>query len=151
MAEANRETDARTIVSGRIVAAPRESVYAAFAEPARLAQWWGPMGFTTTMREFDLRPGGRWRLTLHGPDGTNYENESEFITVAPPECIVLRHLDPVHAFQMTMTFEPAAGQTRLTWRMCFDSGAECERVKQFIIEANEQNFDRLAAHLTQSA
>jgi len=151
MPHAGRQFEARTIVSTRVFAAPRESVYAAFADPARLAQWWGPTGFTTTIHEFDLRPGGRWRLTMRGPDGSRYENESEFITVAPPEGLALRHLDPVHGFQMTMAFETESENTRLTWRMRFDSEAEFDRVKAIILEANEQNFDRLATHLAQPA
>jgi uncharacterized protein YndB with AHSA1/START domain len=142
--------DARTIVSTREFAAPREAVFAAFADPARLAQWWGPHGFTNTIREFDLRPGGRWRLTLHGPHGASYENESEFLEVTPPARVVFRHLEPVHAFRMTMLFAAQNRTTELTWRMRFDSVSECDRVRRFIIEANEQNFDRLAAHLARA-
>jgi uncharacterized protein YndB with AHSA1/START domain len=143
--------DPHTIVSTRVFASPCESLFAAFADPTRLARWWGPTGFTATMHEFDLRSGGRWRLTLHGPDGGSYENESEFVTVAPLGRIVLRHLDPVHAFQMTMSFTSEPGGTRLTWSMRFDSASEYDRVRAIIIAANEQNFDRLAAHLAESA
>ena len=44
-------------------------------------QWWGPNGFTNTFHEFDLRPGGAWRFIMHGPDGTDYPNESVFVEV----------------------------------------------------------------------
>lgn len=33
----------------------------------------GPNGFTNTFYEFDLRPGGKWRFTMHGADGKNYK------------------------------------------------------------------------------
>ena len=36
----------------------------------------GTGGFTNTIHLFDLRPGGRWVLTMHGPEKGNYENES---------------------------------------------------------------------------
>jgi len=48
---------------------------------------------------------------------------------------------------MEMTFAPQAGGTRLTWRMTFEDAAEVQRLGTFIAAANEQNFDRLQAHL----
>lgn len=137
----------REIVSTRVFDAPPERVFRAFSDPTRLARWWGPNGFTNTFHEFDLRPGGAWRFVMHGPGGADFENVTEFIEVVAPERIVFRHLEPIHRFHMTMTFAEEAGQTRLTWRMRFESAAELERVKAFIPGANEQNFDRLAAQL----
>jgi len=46
----------REIVSARTFAAPRERVFEAFRDPARLARWWGPRGFRNTFEVFDLRP-----------------------------------------------------------------------------------------------
>jgi uncharacterized protein YndB with AHSA1/START domain len=138
------------IVSTRVFAAPRARVFAAFRDPAQLARWWGPQGFSNTFHEFDLRPGGKWRFSMHAPTGTDYHNESVFTTVTVPERIVFQHLAPVHAFTMTMTFADETGGTRLTWRMRFDSAAECAKVRSFVTPANEQNFDRLQAHLADS-
>lgn len=141
----------REIVSTRVFDAPRERVFEAFSDPRRLARWWGPNGFTSTIHEFDLRPGGAWRFVMHAPGGAAFENVSEFIEVVAPERIVFQHLEPIHRFQMTMTLVPEAGKTRLTWRMRFESAAELERVKAFIPAANEQNLDRLAAQLATMA
>src|SRR5436309_2674995 len=94
----------REIVSSRVIDAPRELVFRAFSEPEHLAQWWGPKGFRNTFHEFDLQPSGYWRFIMHGPDGTDYKNESVFLEVVEPERIVFRHLDPAHIFQMTITF-----------------------------------------------
>lgn len=137
----------REIVSTRTFPVPRERVFQAFSDPAQLARWWGPKGFTNTIDEFDLRPGGAWRLTMHAPNGAAFANHSTFVEVAPPERIVFQHLEPVHGFRMTMLFAAAAGGTTLTWRMLFDSADEAARVRSFIVVANEENFDRLAAHL----
>lgn len=137
----------REIVSTRVFDAPRERLFRAFRDPKVLARWWGPNGFTSTFQEFDFRPGGAWRFVMHGPDGADYRNESEFIEVVSPERIVLDHLRPMHRFQMTMTFAEEAGKTRLTWRMRFESAAELERVRVVVRAANEQNFDRLQAQL----
>ncbi len=138
---------AREIVSTRRFVARRERLWSAFTDPQQVARWWGPDGFTNTIHEMDVRPGGRWRLTMHAPDGTAFANESEFREVAPPERIAFEHLEPIHRFRMTMLFAARDGETELTWRMLFDDASECGRVKRFILVANEQNFDRLAALL----
>jgi uncharacterized protein YndB with AHSA1/START domain len=88
---------------------------------------------------------------MHGPNGADYHNEKEFTEVVKPERIVFQHLEPMHHFQMTMLFAEEGGKTRLTWRMLFESAAEATRLRSFISEANEQNFDRLAAHLVAPA
>lgn len=132
------------IVSQRLNNAPRDKVFRAFSDPTLLATWWGPNGFTNTIHEFDLRPGGKWRLTMHGPNGADYENESVFREVMAAERIVFTHLEPVHRFEMAMSFEERGSQTALTWRMRFESAEECAKVRPFIEAANEQNLDRLA-------
>ena len=139
----------REIISTRVFAATPAQVFAAFADPARLALWWGPNGFKNTLHEFDLRVGGKWRLTMHGPDGANYENVSEFLEIVPAARVVYQHLEPVHRFRMTMTFAPRGPQTELTWTMRFENADEVAKIGKFIVAANEQNFDRLAAHLAQ--
>jgi len=99
----------------------------------------------------EAKPGGIWELVMHGPGGTDYPNKSVFVEIVKPERIVFRHLEPVHCFQMTMTFEERSGKTLLTWRMLFDTAAECERIKRYVPTVDQQNFDRLEAHLRQSS
>lgn len=139
--------DDRDIVSTRVVAAPPGRVFEAFRDPARLARWWGPKGFTNTFREFDLRPGREWNFIMHGPDGTDYRNRSVFVEVVPPGRVVLDHLETMHRFRMTIRFDEHFGNTQVVWRMRFDTPEECAKVKAFAGDANEQNFDRLEAEL----
>ena len=145
------DTTDREIVSTRVINATRGLVFKAFSDPEHLAQWWGPKGFRNTFHTFDLRPGGIWRFVMHGPEGVDYHNESVFVEVVEPERIVFQHLKPMHRFQMTMTFAEHTGKTTLTWSVLFESAAECGKVRSFISEANEQNFDRLKAHLAKMA
>jgi uncharacterized protein YndB with AHSA1/START domain len=138
----------RTLVNTRVFAAPRSTVFAAFSDPAQLVLWWGPKGFTNTLQEFDLRPGGTWRIVLHGPDGSDYPNEKKFVEVVAPERVVFDHLGPMmHSFRMTLLYEDLGAKTRVTWHMRFESADEVAKLGKFIAEANEQNFDRLEAHL----
>jgi uncharacterized protein YndB with AHSA1/START domain len=139
--------DRHEIVSSRVLDAPRERVFEAFSQPNQLEKWWGPSGFSNTFEIFELRPGGTWRFVMHGPDGTDYQMDKKLVDVVSPERIVLRHLDPMHGFDMTMTFADLGAQTLLTWRMRFESESEADRVRAAVVGANEQNFDRLAAHL----
>ena len=134
----------RQIVSTRVFDAPREALFRAFADPAALAKWWGPRGFTNTFQEFDLRPGGAWRFVMRGPDGAEFANVSRFVEVVPPERIAFRHEEPVHGFDMVMTFESESAGTRLTWDMTFDSVEEVARIGHLVVDGNEENFDRLA-------
>lgn len=132
------------IVSRRRFAAPRERVFDAFRDPARLARWWGPRGSVNEFREFDLRPGGRWRFTMWAPDGARHEMDKRFVAVEPPARVVLRHEQARHSFTMTIALADDAGGTVVTWRMVFDDDAEAEAVRGAVLAANEENFDRLA-------
>ncbi|MFY9150909.1 MAG: SRPBCC domain-containing protein [Prolixibacteraceae bacterium] len=58
-----------------------ENIFAAFSNPERLEKWWGPSGFSNTFNQFQFNPGGKWTFIMHGPDGSNYPNESEFIEI----------------------------------------------------------------------
>ena len=138
---------ANEIVSTRVLAASRDRVWRAFSDPSQLALWWGPRGFTNTFHEFDLRAGGRWRFTMHGPDEARYDQTREFLEVVPQQRIVLANDDPVHRFVMTIVLESHGPGTRLVWSMVFESAAEFARVKDLIGAANEENFNRLEAQL----
>jgi len=69
--------------------------------------------------------------------------------VAEPERIVIENPDPAHRFRMSMRIEVDGEGTRVDWSMIFDSATEFARVKNFIVAANEENFDRLAAVLAE--
>lgn len=56
----------------------KDLVYMARYNPEHLKNWWGPKGFTNTFQEFDVRPGGKWKFTMHGPKKGNYKIECEF-------------------------------------------------------------------------
>jgi hypothetical protein len=74
------------------------------------------------------------------------------LEIIPAEKIALVHHEPIHRFELTMTYADApGGRTQLTWRMVFPRTAENERLERFLHGANEQNFDRLAAVLAKNA
>jgi uncharacterized protein YndB with AHSA1/START domain len=83
------DTVSRKIVITRLLEAPRELVWEAMANPDNVVHWWGPNGFTTTIKKMDIRPGGVWKQVMHGPDGTDYPNSSVFREIVKPERIVI--------------------------------------------------------------
>jgi uncharacterized protein YndB with AHSA1/START domain len=148
----------REIVTSRVFDAPRELVWEAMTSPEHVIHWWGPRGFTTTIDEMDVRPGGVWRHTMHGPDGVDYPNLSVFKEVVKPERIVLANSggkqgEPVHSFEKIWTFEAINEQkTRTTIRLVFPTAQEREMVAmQFkAIEGGRQTLERLAEQLAKS-
>lgn len=135
------------IVSSRIIDAPRELVYRAWTEPEHLKKWWGPAGFTNTFNEFDFRVGGKWSFIMHGPEKGNYPNECEFIKIEKPSLIAWkRHTKPL--FQVLATFEELShDKTKIVFKMLFDTIEECNKLKPFVVDKNEENFDRLENEL----
>ena len=74
-----------TFRTSRQLPAKPSAVIAAFADPSRLAKWWGPNGFSNTIDKFDFRPGGSWNFSMHGTDGQSYPNECVFSTIIDSE------------------------------------------------------------------
>lgn len=128
------------------MAASASEVFAALSDPARVARWWGPAGFSSTMHVFDFTPGGRWTLTMHGPDGKDYPNESRFARIVPGRTWEIEHLSG-HHFMLTLELEPRGQATIVHWRQTFDTVEHYERIAQFVASANAQNLERLATEV----
>jgi uncharacterized protein YndB with AHSA1/START domain len=146
MNDANDDS-ARAIVTTRVLPFPPEQVFRAIADRDRIARWWGPAGFRNTITQFDFRPGGEWKLTMHGPDGKDWPNECRFETIEAPHTVVVRHENAPH-FRLSMTLAPESGGTRLQWRQVFDDAKVRDQLAAMCVPANEQNFDRLQAELS---
>ncbi len=135
-------SDAR---SKRLAASPAE-VFAAMSDPLRVARWWGPAGFTNTIDRFEFRPGGQWLLTMHGPDGKDYPNESRFTRIVADRLFEIEHLNGHHFF-LTLELVPVDGGTEVKWQQTFDTAEHYARIAEFVAGANEQNLERLAAEV----
>lgn len=121
-------------------------VFAAMSDPTRVARWWGPEGFTNTIHQFDFRAGGQWSLTMRGPDGAEYPNESRFTRLIPGELFEIEHLSG-HHFILTLELQRTDRGTEVLWRQTFDTIEHFESLASFVASANEQNLQRLAAEV----
>jgi uncharacterized protein YndB with AHSA1/START domain len=139
----------REIFSSRILNCPVEIVYKAFADPMYLKNWWGPEGFTNTIHEFDLQPGGNWILTMHGSEKGNYENSSVFQVVKPLELVSWKRISKP-LFDMEIAFKKLSEtKTEIAFLMIFETADECEKIRRFAVPSNEENFDRLEREIDQ--
>jgi uncharacterized protein YndB with AHSA1/START domain len=78
----------KELVITRIFDAPRQVIWNAWTEEHELEQWFAPKEFTTRVEKQDLRPGGKWRYVMVGPDGKEYPSKGVFREIDPPERIV---------------------------------------------------------------
>jgi uncharacterized protein YndB with AHSA1/START domain len=132
-----RESDAdladekdREFVITRIFDAPRSVVFRAWTDPAQVAQWYGPQGFTIAFLELDVRPGGAWRKCMRSAEGKDYWRHGIYLEVTPPRRLAFTYLsddpnsDPGHETIVTVTFAEQGDKTLMTLRQAnFESMA----------------------------
>lgn len=147
----------REIIGTRLFDAPRDLVWKMWTTPEHLVHWWGPRGFTTTVHEMDVRPGGEWRLVMHGPDGRDYNNHIVYIEVVEPERLVYRHTpqhgdEPV-SFQSTVRFTAEGTKTRIDFQMLFPSPAQRDHVVKAYgaVEGLNQTLSRFGEYAAAQA
>jgi uncharacterized protein YndB with AHSA1/START domain len=132
-AEQSIKTEKEMIFS-RIVNAPRELVFDVWTNQEHVEKWWGPDGFRTTSKKFELKPEGEWLFTMHGPDGVDYPNKIVFMEIKRPEKLVYRHSDdewtvPVR-FHVEVTFEEENGKTLITMHSIFETAEMLTKVAE---------------------
>jgi uncharacterized protein YndB with AHSA1/START domain len=139
----------------RVYDAPVKTVWEAWTDPAQVAQWWGPRGFTLTTHSKDLRPGGHWAYTMHGPDGTDYPNTTLYHEVEPLAKLVYDHgghQDRPPLFRVTVLFAERDGKTEMELRMAFPDAEAAKQSRKFIKQAGgDSTWDRLTEYLEKNA
>jgi uncharacterized protein YndB with AHSA1/START domain len=134
--------------------APRELLWEAMTNPKHVVNWWGPIGFTTTIEEMDFRVGGTWKHVMRGPDGAEYPNKSVFKEIVKPEKIVYQHAGHKKggseiSFVSTWTFEELGKKkSRVSIRLIFAKTDMRDFVvkEHNAIEGGKQTLGRLAEY-----
>ncbi len=138
----------------RIYNAPVEVVWEAWTEPDQVVKWWGPRGFTITHHSKDLRVGGHWKYTMHGPDGVDYPNLTKYFEVEKYSRLVYDHggseTNPP-LFRVEVTFHALKKKTKMEMTMTFSSSEKAQEIKKFIkLAGGNATWDRLAEYLEQT-
>jgi uncharacterized protein YndB with AHSA1/START domain len=135
----------------RIYDAPVHLVWDAWTDPRQVAQWWGPRGFTLTTHSKDLRPGGHWHYTMHGPDGTDYPNKTHYFEVEKHSKLVYDHGgsdEQAPLFRVTVFFSDIGGKTRMDMSMALPTPEAAAETRKFIKKAGgDATWDRLAEYV----
>ena len=125
-----------------------EEVFSCFADPVRLAQWWGPKGFSNTFHLFEFKNNGNWEFVMHAPTGEEYANKCVFAEVKPNQRIVIKHVvQPI--FTLTLDLIAEADNTLLVWTQEFESAQVAQSMRNIVTKANEENLDKLKLTLIQ--
>lgn len=143
------DTTDRELTDTRVINAPRELIWKVWTEPVHIVQWWGPEGFTNTTHSMDVRVGGEWVHTMHGPDGTDYPNRIRYVELIEPELIVYEHVNPPY-HRTTVTLEDLGdNKTKMTFRMVFpDPETRQNVVKVYKADVGlQQTLGRMEAYL----
>lgn len=139
------------IAINRMYEARLEAVWEAWATAEQIYQWWGPRGFTLTVHDHDLRSGGHWHYTMHGPDGTDYENTTQYLEVVPMQRLVYDHgghKDRPPLFRVTVEFKELQDRTEMAMELAFASAEVAHEMKGHIRQAGgETTWDRLGEFL----
>lgn len=139
----------------RIYDAPVKAVWDAWTDPKQVAQWWGPRGFTLTTHSKDLKSGGSWSYTMHGPDGVNYPNKTQYLEVKKYSRLVYDHGgndDRPALFRVTVEFTEVKGKTKMDMSMALPTPEAAEETRKFIKKAGgDSTWDRLAEYLAKES
>ncbi|MBE7440117.1 MAG: SRPBCC domain-containing protein [Spirochaetales bacterium] len=145
------KNNANEIRISRLLDAPVEVVWDAWTDPEKTARWWGPRGFTLTHHSKDLRPGGSWVYTMHGPDGTDYPNKTTYFEVEKYARLVYDHGandEQGPLFRVTVDFQRKGEQTQMEMTMTLPTEEAAREARAFIKKANgDSTWDRLAEFL----
>jgi uncharacterized protein YndB with AHSA1/START domain len=102
----------------RLLSASPDKVFEACVEPSRLAEWWGPSGFTSPSIELDVWTGGSYRIAMQPPEGELFHLRGTFLEVDRPRRLVYtfewEEPDPDdQETVVTLTFRAAGDGTEL--------------------------------------
>lgn len=135
----------------RVYDAPVKAVWDAWTDPKKAAKWWGPRGFSITTHSKDLRVGGHWKYTMHGPDGTDYPNNTKYFEVDKYARLVYDHGgndDQPPLFRVTVEFCENNGKTTMDMTMTLPTPEAAEQTRKFVKQAGgNATWDRLAEYL----
>lgn len=116
MADTAAQTKPSLTIKRRIAAPPAE-VYAAWTDPKKITQWFGPDPCEMISAEADPRIGGRYRMVFRTPDGEEHDVSGTYSDIVPNQKLTFSWMwrtMPERASQVTITLKSDGDGTILT-------------------------------------
>ena len=85
---ANQTAAAPILEVRRTIRAPRQRVFDAWTKTEELKKWHAPGPLTVSLAEIDFRTGGKYRIHMREPDGTEHRVSGVYREIDPPKKIV---------------------------------------------------------------
>jgi uncharacterized protein YndB with AHSA1/START domain len=130
--------------------APAEKVYAAWTQPAQIAQWFGPDAGGVSHAEADVRTGGRYTVIFQTEDGEEHHVSGVYREVVPNRRLVFTwawRSTPERESLVTILIEPQGEDSLFTLihEQFFDEPAR-DRHR----DGWSASLDKLARHLARA-
>jgi len=132
----------------RMFDAPRELVWETFTRAEHIARWWGPRKYAITVQEFDVRPGGKWKIS-HADGTRTVTFFGEYREVVKPERLFRTFcFGDFPPIEESYVFHDESGKTRLVCTQRYRNVmARDMMAKSGAAEGGRESFERLDALL----
>jgi len=138
------------LIHTRILDAPRDLVWEVWTTPAHLKEWWGPDGFSLTIKSMNVETGKILDSIMHGW-GQDFINKIEYLDVIKPSLLSYKHYGESEDYDFTVSvlFEEVEEKTLLTMKSIFKSKAIIEELNRKVnaIEGGKQTLNRLVNYI----
>ena len=110
------------LVLERVIDAPRERVWQAWADPKQVVKWFAPKPYTLSIEKMDLRTGGSFSMAMHSPEGQTHAFSGTYPEIDPPSKIVWTGEfpgDPKGNMRTEIHFDDLGKRTKVRVRQTF--------------------------------
>ena len=127
----------KTLTIEREFDAPRQKVWDAWTDGAKLEKWWGPKTWPATSDSMDFREGGHWHYHMTGPDGTKMWGWVDYETI-----------DPINSFTAQDSFCDEKGNKNpampsMNWHIEFHDEGEKTKVVVVLTFSKEADMEKI--------
>lgn len=151
----------KTLVMERVFDAPRERVWQAWTDPELFSKWWGPKGWSTTVKDMDFRAGGSMLYGMKCEDEAQGEwygqtswGKMVFEAIDEPDSFVYKDYfadedgnvsADMPVASITVECIEEDGKTRLRSSSVFETTEGYDKVIAMgVVEGASQTWERLA-------
>jgi len=125
-----------TITVAREFDAGRQLVWDCHTKRELLDQWFAPKGLTTRTKHMDFRAGGYWHYAMAMPDGQQFWNRLDYLTIDPIDAYTAMDgfadeagvVNPdMPRSKLAVSFTDASGRTRVTTLVQYASAEDMQK------------------------